>query len=58
MKRIGDFKEKYKHLIGNLMPDDEKDSFIKYNVVNVLKNRDHKGRRVLIQNSGCKCFAI
>lgn len=52
MKRICEFKEKYKTLIGDLMPEHEKDSFIKYNVVNVLKNRDHKGRRVLIQNCG------
>jgi len=54
MKRIADFKEKHKALIGNLLPEDEKNSFINYDVVNVLKNRDHKGRRVLIQNCGSK----
>ncbi|KAF2904400.1 hypothetical protein ILUMI_01777 [Ignelater luminosus] len=52
MKRIADFKEKHKNLLDNLMPADEQDGFIKYNVVNVLKDRDHKGRRVLIQNAG------
>ncbi|KAB0797141.1 hypothetical protein PPYR_08135 [Photinus pyralis] len=52
MKRIADFKQKHKDLIGNLMPEDEKAGFINNNVVNVLKNRDHKGRRVLIQNCG------
>lgn len=54
MKRIADFKEKHKDLIGNLLPENEKDNFTKYNVVNVLKNRDQKGRRVLIQNQGGK----
>jgi len=52
MKRIAEFKQKHKDLIGNLLPDDEKETFIKYNVVNALKNRDHKGRRVLVQNCG------
>ncbi|KAK5646329.1 hypothetical protein RI129_004793 [Pyrocoelia pectoralis] len=52
MKRIADFKEKHKDLIGNLMPEDEKTAFINHNIINVLKNRDHKGRRVLIQNCG------
>lgn len=52
MKRIADFKEKHKELIGNLMPEDVKKAFVENNVVNVLKNRDHKGRRVLIQHGG------
>lgn len=52
MKRIADFKEKNKEFLENLMPEDEKDAFINHNVVNVLKNRDHKGRRVLLVNLG------
>lgn len=52
MKRISEFKEKYKNVLDNLVPNDEKVAFTNHNVVNVLKDRDHKGRRVLIVNCG------
>ncbi|KAF5274942.1 hypothetical protein FQR65_LT04283 [Abscondita terminalis] len=54
MKRIADFKEKNKALVGNLMPQDVHETFVNNDVVNVLKGRDHKGRRVLIQHSGSR----
>lgn len=52
MQRIADFRVKYHSLLDNLLPDDEKEAFVNHNVVNVLKNRDHKGRRVLLVNCG------
>lgn len=52
MKRVADFREKYKSSLENLMPEDEKESFMNHNVVNVLKDLDHKGRRVLVVNCG------
>lgn len=52
MKRIADFKVKYSDLLDNLLPEDEKNAFVNHNVVNVLKNRDQKGRRVLLVNCG------
>ncbi|XP_076242878.1 retinaldehyde-binding protein 1 [Calliopsis andreniformis] len=52
MKRVADFKEKNASLFDNLLPTDEKVALLEGNVVNVLKGRDHKGRRVLIVNSG------
>ncbi|XP_066588555.1 clavesin-1 [Prorops nasuta] len=52
MVRIADFKDKNASLLQNLLPIDEKTAFLDNNVVNVLKNRDHKGRRILIVNSG------
>ncbi|XP_046746642.1 retinaldehyde-binding protein 1 [Diprion similis] len=52
MKRVADFKEKNAALLDNLMPQDEKAAFLENNVVNVLKGRDHKGRRVLLVNAG------
>lgn len=58
MKRIAEFKEKHKALLENLLPEDEKDAFINHNVVNVLKDRDHKGRRVLVVNCGGKLFCF
>lgn len=54
MKRIADFKEKNKDELMDLTPDAEKEALTTSNVVNVLKERDHKGRRVLIVNSGSK----
>ncbi|XP_074097677.1 clavesin-2-like [Cotesia typhae] len=52
MQRIADFKVKNAALLDNLMPDDEKTAIFENNVVNVLKDRDHKRRRVLIVNAG------
>lgn len=54
MKRVAEFKEKNKALLENLMPEDERVAFTEHNVVNVLTNRDHKGRRVLLVNCGGK----
>ncbi|CAH1105861.1 unnamed protein product [Psylliodes chrysocephalus] len=52
MKRIADFKVKHASLVGNLVPDSERIAFTEHDVVNVMTNLDHKGRRVLIVNSG------
>ncbi|XP_066142226.1 alpha-tocopherol transfer protein-like [Euwallacea fornicatus] len=52
MKRIADFKEKNKAILDNLLPEDEKKAFIENDVVNVLKDRDHKGRRILVVHCG------
>lgn len=52
MKRIADFKVKHASLLDNLMPSDEKEAITEHNIVNVLKERDHKNRRVLIVQSG------
>ena len=52
MKRSAQYKEKHAALLGNLMPLDEKVALVDHNVVNVLKGRDHKGRRILVVNCG------
>ncbi|ENN77440.1 hypothetical protein YQE_06264, partial [Dendroctonus ponderosae] len=52
MKRIAAFREKHKDILENLLPSDERTAFTEYGVVTVLKDRDHKGRRVLVVNSG------
>lgn len=52
MQRVAKFKNDQKALLDGLLPEQEKDSFINHNVVNVLKDRDHLGRRVLIVNVG------
>lgn len=52
MKRIAEFKVKHAQFLDNLMPEDERDAFINHKVVNVLTERDHKGRRVLVVNCG------
>lgn len=52
MRRIADFKKNNHPLMHNLFPIDEKISFTDHEIVNVLTNKDHKGRRVLIMNCG------
>lgn len=52
MKRIAEFKKKNHELLDNLMPEDERESFTNHKVVNVLTDRDHLGRRVLVVNTG------
>lgn len=54
MKRIAEFKNKQSQYLENLMPEDERDAFMNYDVVNVLTNRDQDGRRVMIVNVGGK----
>ena len=52
MRRVAEFKEKNASLLDNLMPEDERTAFLENNVVNVLKDLDHKRRRVMIVNAG------
>ncbi|XP_043288204.1 retinaldehyde-binding protein 1 isoform X2 [Venturia canescens] len=52
MQRIADFKVKHAALLDNLLPCDERNSIMDNNVVNVLINRDHKRRRILLVNAG------
>lgn len=52
MKSVAEFKKNNLEIIRNLMPEDERSSFVDNNVVNVLKDRDQLGRRVLIVNAG------
>ncbi|KRT81284.1 CRAL-TRIO domain containing protein [Oryctes borbonicus] len=52
MKRIADYRAKHKDILYDLLPEQEKDAIVNHNVVNVLTNRDHKGRRVLLINVG------
>lgn len=52
MKTVADFKKNNFDIIGNLMPEDERSAFVDNNVVNVLKDRDQDGRRVLVVNAG------
>uniref|UniRef100_A0A8W7PJJ8 CRAL-TRIO domain-containing protein n=1 Tax=Anopheles coluzzii TaxID=1518534 RepID=A0A8W7PJJ8_ANOCL len=47
-----DFKKNNYPLMHNLAPEDEKLSFIDHKIVNVLTNRDRKGRRILIVSCG------
>ncbi|KYQ59106.1 Retinaldehyde-binding protein 1 [Trachymyrmex zeteki] len=52
MKRVADFKVKHAALLHNLMPEDEKETFIQNNIVNIFKHRDHKNRRIMLVNCG------
>ncbi|KAI4455098.1 alpha-tocopherol transfer protein-related [Holotrichia oblita] len=52
MKNVAEYRAKYKTIFDNLMPEDERDTFVNYNVVNILKDRDQLGRRVCVINAG------
>lgn len=54
MRRVAEFKRDNASLLDNLLPEQEKTAFLDHKVVNVLKGRDHKGRRVLIVSVGGK----
>lgn len=58
MRRIAEFKRDNAALLDNLMPEDEKEAFLNHKVVNVLKGRDQKGRRVLIVNVGGETIIV
>ncbi|EEB15902.1 conserved hypothetical protein [Pediculus humanus corporis] len=52
MRRIAEFKEKNKDLLTGLMPEKVEKIMLNEDIVNVLANRDHKGRRILINKAG------
>ncbi|XP_020286488.1 clavesin-1 [Pseudomyrmex gracilis] len=52
MRRIADFREKHAVLLHDLKPSDEREAIVDNNIVNLLKNRDHKNRRILLVNCG------
>ncbi|XP_055375738.1 clavesin-1 [Condylostylus longicornis] len=52
MRSTAEFRKENAALVRGLMPEMEKDAFCNHQVVNVLKNCDHKGRRILIVNVG------
>ncbi|XP_058058022.1 clavesin-1-like [Anopheles bellator] len=52
MRRIAEFNKTYKETLFNLMPADVQNVFIEHNLVNVLTNRDQKGRRMMVVNMG------
>lgn len=52
MKKVADFKEKNKELLQDLTPEKVKHVLINENIVNVLVDRDHLGRRILINKAG------
>jgi len=54
MKRAAEFKQKNAALLDNLMPAEEENSFLENRVVNVLVDRDQKGRRILVTYNGGK----
>lgn len=55
MRRAAEFKRDNASLLEGLLPEHEQEAFLQHNVANVMKGRDHKGRRVLIVNVGGKC---
>jgi len=58
MKRAAEFKQKNAAILDNLMPADEENAFLENKVVNVLVDRDQKGRRILVTYNGGKYLPV
>jgi hypothetical protein len=58
MKRAADFKQKNAAILDNLMPADEENALLENRVVNVLVDRDQKGRRILVTYNGGKYLRL
>jgi hypothetical protein len=56
MKRAAEFKHKNAPILDNLMPVNEEKVFLDNRIVNVLVDRDQKGRRILVTYNGGKYF--
>lgn len=52
MRAVAEFRKTYQDLVYNLNVDALKVQFTETQVVNILPNRDQKGRRVMVVNSG------
>lgn len=52
MRQIAEFRKEHEKLIRHLLPEHEMRAFCEGNIINVLANKDHLGRRVLVVNSG------
>ncbi|KAM3964719.1 clavesin-1 isoform 1-T2 [Aphomia sociella] len=52
MRRVAEFRREHASLLDGLIPEHEKEAFTEHKIANVLKGRDHKGRRVLLVNCG------
>ncbi|XP_017857918.1 PREDICTED: alpha-tocopherol transfer protein-like [Drosophila arizonae] len=52
LKNVASFRKENKALVHGLQVKDVQERFVKGSVINVLKNCDQKGRRVLIVNCG------
>lgn len=52
MRAVAEFRKQYQDLVYNLAVDPLKAQFTETSVVNIMPTRDHKGRRVMIVNSG------
>jgi retinaldehyde-binding protein 1 len=49
---MAEFRKEHAKVLDGLMPEQEKVPFTESNMVNVLTNKDHKNRRVLVVNNG------
>ncbi|KAL7038752.1 hypothetical protein ACKWTF_009683 [Chironomus riparius] len=52
IRQIAEFRKEHWKLLKDLMPEQEKVPFIEGNLVNILTNKDHKQRRMLVVNGG------
>jgi retinaldehyde-binding protein 1 len=49
---MAEFRKEHAKVLKDLMPEQEKVPFTESGIINVLTNKDHKNRRVLVVNNG------
>ncbi|XP_052754596.1 clavesin-1-like [Galleria mellonella] len=54
MRRLAEFRRDNAAFTDDLVPEHEEEAFLRHKMANVMKGRDHKGRRVLIVSVGGK----
>jgi retinaldehyde-binding protein 1 len=52
LRRVAEFRKEHEKLVRGLLPEHEKKAFLDGNIANILKDKDHLGRRVMIMNQG------
>lgn len=52
LRRVAEFRKENEKLVKGLLAEHEKQVFIDGNIANILKDKDHLGRRVMILNQG------
>ncbi|KAG5673907.1 hypothetical protein PVAND_003908 [Polypedilum vanderplanki] len=52
LRQMAEFRKEHEKVLKDLMPEQEKIPFTEGGIINVLTNKDHKNRRVLIVNNG------
>jgi hypothetical protein len=46
LRRVAEFRKEHAQLVKGLLPEQEKEAFLSGNIANILKDKDHLGKRI------------